>query len=160
MSPRSHAADPWSSTLASWHGERHYHRRSGPAGRFDHEVDTMDEQAVRARAQAMCDALAAGDVERATADFSPELRRNLGEVLALMPLPANEVVIDSIEHGGSGYNVVLRIAGEVDEVQLQTRWKDRDGEPRMVEASHLASTAIAPADDATDEIGDEPGEGA
>jgi hypothetical protein len=120
----------------------------------------MDEQAVRARAQAMCDALAAGDVERATADFSPELRRNLGEVLALMPLPANEVVIDSIEHGGSGYNVVIRIAGEVDEVQLQTRWKDRDGEPKMVEASHLASTAIAPADDAIDELGDDSREGA
>ena len=108
----------------------------------------MDEQAVRARAQAVCDALAAGDIGRATEHFSPELQRNLGEVLALMPLPANEVVIDSIGHGGSGYNVVIRMAGEVDEVLLQTRWKDRDGEPRMVEASHLASTPVAPADDA------------
>ena len=50
----------------------------------------MDEQAVRARAQIMCDALAAGDIDRATGDFSPELRRNLGEVLAL---PVSE-------HGG------------------------------------------------------------
>ena len=114
----------------------------------------MDEPAVRARAQAVCDALAAGDVERATGDFSPELLRNLGEVLALMPLPANEVVIESVEHSGSGYNVVIRIAGEVDQVQIQTRWKDRDGEPRMVEASHLSSTQIAPAD-TTDESTDE-----
>jgi hypothetical protein len=110
----------------------------------------MDEQAVRARAQAVCDALAAGDIERARVHFSPELQRNLGEVLALMPLPANEVVVESIAHGGSGYNVVIRMAGEVDEVLLQTRWKDRDGEPRMVEASHLASTPVAPADDATE----------
>ncbi|HEX2753959.1 MAG TPA: hypothetical protein VHM48_00760 [Candidatus Limnocylindrales bacterium] len=120
----------------------------------------MDEPAVRARAQAVCDALAAGDIDRATGDFSPELRRNLGEVLALMPLPANEVEIDSIEHSGSGYNVVLRMAGEVDEVLIQTRWKDRDGEPRMVEASHLASTPIATDDDATDEPADAANEGA
>ena len=115
----------------------------------------MDEQAVRAQAEAVCDALAAGDIERATVAFSPELRRNLGEVLALLPLPANEVVIDSIEHGGSGYNVVIRIAGEVDEVLIQTRWKDRDGEPRMVEASHLASTPLAPAGEATDETAED-----
>lgn len=116
-------------------------------------VTVIDEQAVRARAQAMCDALAAGDIERATGDFSPELRRNLGEVLALMPLPANEVVIDSVDHGGSGYNVVIRIGGEVDEVRLQTRWKDRDGEPRVVEVSHLSSTTLVA--EATGEVADE-----
>ena len=117
----------------------------------------MDEQVVRTRAQAMCDGLAAGDIERATSDFSPELRRNLGEVLALMPLPANDVVIESVDHGGSGYNVVIRMTGEVDEVLIQTRWKERDGEPCVVEASHLSSTTLAPADDATDDGTDEPG---
>jgi len=117
----------------------------------------MDEEAVRARAQAVCDALAAGDIERASEDFSVELRRNLGEVLALMPLPANEVEIDSVERSGPGFNVVIRIAGELDEVLVQTRWKDRDGEPRMVEASHLASTPVTPADGGTDEPGDDAG---
>jgi len=120
----------------------------------------MDDEAVRARAQAVCAALAAGDVERASRDFSPELQRNLGEVLALLPLPANEAEIDSIERGGSGFNVVLRIAGEIDEVLIQTRWKDRDGEPRMVEASHLASTVIAPAAAEDDELADGAGDGA
>ena len=120
----------------------------------------MDEQVVRTRAQAMCDALAAGDIERATADFSPELRRNLGEVLALMPLPANDVVIESIDHGGAGYNVVVRMTGEVDEVLIQTRWKEREGEPRVVEASHLSSIALAPADDASGEETDGPDDGA
>ena len=115
----------------------------------------MDDQAVRARAQAVCDALAAGDIEAALGDFSPELQRNLGEVLALMPLPANDVEIESVEHGGSGYNVVIRIAGEVDEVSIQTRWKERDGQPKMVEVSHLASTPIAPAAVAADESADE-----
>jgi hypothetical protein len=50
------------------------------------------------------------------------------------------------------------MAGEVDEVLLQTRWKERDGEPRMVEASHLSSSAIAPVEDETAEAFDEPSE--
>lgn len=103
----------------------------------------MDEQAVREHAQAFCDALVAGDIERATEDFSPELRRNLGEVLALLPLPSNEATIESVEHGGSGYNVVIRLAGEIDAVLFQTRWKERDGRPTIVEASHLSTTALA-----------------
>jgi hypothetical protein len=107
----------------------------------------MDEQAVREHARAFCDAIVAGDVERATADFSNELRRNLGEVLAMLPLPANEATVESVEHGGSGYNVVVRLAGENDEVMIQTRWKDRDGQPTVVEASHLSKTTIPQADE-------------
>jgi hypothetical protein len=110
-------------------------------------VAAMDEPAVRERAQAFCDALLAGDVDRAIESFSPELRGNLGEVLALLPLPANDVAIESIEHGGSGYNVVLRLSGETDEDRVQTRWKDRDGQPTIVEASHLSRTALAAAEE-------------
>lgn len=100
----------------------------------------MDEQAVRDHARAFCDALVAGDIDRATADFSQELRRNLGEVLAMLPLPANEATVESVDHGGAGYNVVIRLAGEIDEVVIQTRWKDRDGQPTIVEASHVSKT--------------------
>jgi hypothetical protein len=46
----------------------------------------------------------------------------------------------SVDRGGSGCNVVLRLLGETDEVVLQTRWKDRDGEPTLVEASHVSRT--------------------
>jgi hypothetical protein len=101
----------------------------------------MDEQAVRDRAGAMCDALVAGDVGRATQDFSHELRRNLGEVLNLLPLPAREANVESVDQGGAGYNVVIRIVGESEEVAVQTRWKDRDGQPTVVEAGHLSRTA-------------------
>jgi hypothetical protein len=103
----------------------------------------VDPDAIRARATAMCDALVAGDVELATQDFSPELHRNLGEVLSLLPLPASEAVVESVERGGSGLVVILRIVGETDEATIQTRWKDRDGRPMVVEASHLSRTARA-----------------
>jgi hypothetical protein len=103
----------------------------------------MDEQAVRARAQGVCDALVAGDIDRATEDFSDELRRNLGEVIALLPLPSSEATVESVAHGGAGYNVVLRLVGETEEVLIQFRWKDRDGQPTIVEASHLSKTVVA-----------------
>ena len=109
----------------------------------------MDEQAVRDRAQALCDALVAGDVDRAIQDFSVELRRNLGEVIALLPLPSSVATVESVEHGGTGYNVVLLLVGENEEVRIQTRWKERDGRPTVIEAGHLSKTVRAA----------EPGEG-
>jgi hypothetical protein len=100
----------------------------------------MDEQAVREHARALCEKLVAGDIDRAIEQFSPELRRNLGEVVALLPLPASEVTVESVEQGGAGYNVVIRLVGETEEVLIQTRWKDRDGTPTVVEAGHLSRT--------------------
>jgi hypothetical protein len=103
----------------------------------------LTEDEIRTHAEAFGDALVAGDVDRAIADFSDELKRNLGEVLALLPLPATEATVESVERGGAGFNVVLRLVGESDEVQVQTRWKDRNGEAKVVEASHLSRTARA-----------------
>ena len=109
----------------------------------------MDEQAVREHAQALCDALVAGDVDRAIEVFSKELRQNLGEVIQLLPLPASEATVESVEHGGAGYNVVIRLVGETEEVLIQTRWKDRDGQPTVVEAGHLSRTdrVVEPVED-------------
>ena len=103
----------------------------------------MDEDRVRASAQAVGDALVAGNIEGAIEHLSEELRRNLGEVVAMLPLPATEATVESIERGGSSVVVVVRVVSETDEVQLQTRWKDRDGEPRIVEVSHLSRTERA-----------------
>jgi len=112
----------------------------------------LDEPAVRDAGQAFCDALATGDVDRAMDSFSQELRRNPGEVLALLPLPANEAAIESVERNGPGYIVVLRLTGEANEDLVRTRWKDRDGRPTIVEVSHLSRTEReAPAE----ELGEE-----
>jgi hypothetical protein len=121
----------------------------------------LTEDEVREHAMAFGDALVAGEVDRAIQDLSDELRRNLGEVLALLPLPAKEATVESIDHSGSGYNVVLRLVGDTTEVQIQTRWKERDGRPRIVEASHLSRTATAEPVGADDESAlAEPGSGA
>ena len=106
----------------------------------------MDEEMIRGHAQSMCDALVAGDIDKATADFSKELRQHLGEVLSLLPLPSTAATVQSVAHGGSGFDVVLRLVGESEEVLVQTRWKDREGKPTVVEASHLSRTATPAAE--------------
>ena len=106
----------------------------------------MDEQAVRDHALTLCDALVAGDIGAATQDFSAELRHNLGEVVALLPLPATEATVDSVAHSPSGFTVVIRIVGDAQQVMLHTRWKDRDGHPTLVEVSHLSQAEMAPAE--------------
>ena len=116
----------------------------------------MEEPAVRDRAEAFCTALVAGDVGQATLHFSQELKRNLGEVVALLPLPALAATIDSIERAGAGFTVAVRVIGESEEVILQTRWKERDDGPTLIELSHLSKTEVsAPA--SADEPGSEPG---
>src|SRR5450759_2104356 len=45
------------------------------------EGQPMEEHDVRERAEDLCVALVAGDIGRATEDFSKELRQHLGEVL-------------------------------------------------------------------------------
>jgi hypothetical protein len=115
----------------------------------------MEPDSIGERARALADALVAGNVELATQDFSPELRRNLGEVLAMLPLPVSEASVESVERGGSGFVVVLRLVGETDEVVIQTRWKDRDGRPTVVEASHLSQSAREAAGDEIAEPGGE-----
>lgn len=115
----------------------------------------MDEAAVRSSVQAVSDALVAGDMDTVLGYLSDELKRNPGEVIAMLPLPATEASVVSLERATSAIVVVLRLVGETSEVELQTRWKDRDEGPRIVEVSHLSATerepaAEAGADDETD----------
>ena len=116
----------------------------------------MDEQTLRAQAEAFGQALVDGDIDRAIGDLSPELRRNPGEVVALLPLPVSDVAVESIEHSGSGENVVLRLMGESEEASILTRWKDRDGEPTIIEVSHLSTTQMAADEDLADETTEAP----
>jgi hypothetical protein len=109
----------------------------------------MQDDDVRSSAQEVADALVAGDVDSAIEQLSDELRRNLGEVVAMLPLPATEATITSLERGASAVVVVVRVSNETQEVELQTRWKERDGVPKIVEISHLSRVerTVTPSED-------------
>jgi hypothetical protein len=108
----------------------------------------MDEQAVREHAQATCDALLAGDIGKAAEQMSKELRSNLGPIVAMLPMPMTEASIESIESTPTGYKAVLHLVGEGDTLRLETRWKDRDGQPTIVEASRAHEEPVVPDIDA------------
>jgi hypothetical protein len=124
----------------------------------------MTEEEVRDRARAVCDALIAGDVGRIIDMLSDELRRSPGETVALLPLPARKAVVASVESagGGAAYVAVLEVTSEAEHLELQTRWKDRGGETRIVEVSHRSRRAIEAEAEAAaaGELGEESGEGA
>jgi hypothetical protein len=113
----------------------------------------MEELDIRNRTEAVCAALVQGDMGRATTDFSNELRRHLGEVLALLPLPLSEATIESIDaaSGAAAETVVVRLVGATDTVMVQFRWKDRDGQPTIVEVSHLSRIDTEPDVDVADD---------
>jgi hypothetical protein len=96
----------------------------------------MDEQSIRKQAQDYADALRAGDIGQAAKAMSPELQRNMGSVVAMLPLPLTEATVESVEMTGKGYLAVLHLVGDEGAIRLETRWKERDGQPTIVEASH------------------------
>jgi hypothetical protein len=107
----------------------------------------MDEQTVREHAQAHCRALVSGDIGKASQDMSRELQQNLGPLVAMLPLPLTSATIESVEMTGTAYRAVLHLVGDEGEIRLETRWKERDGKPTIVEASRVAEAAPAPLED-------------
>lgn len=111
----------------------------------------MDAQTVRAHADAQCAALLAGDIDTAFKDLSSQLRSNMGEVIAQIPLPVTEATVESVDLAGAGFLAVMHLVGENGEIRLHTRWKDRDGEPTIVEVSHIVDTPPPTIDEATED---------
>jgi hypothetical protein len=99
-----------------------------------------------------------GDIGQAADHMSRELRANLGPVVALLPLPLAESTIASVETTGSGHRVVLSLVGEGETVQLETRWKEREGQPTVVEASRVHEEPVReiPTDGGAESPPDEP----
>jgi hypothetical protein len=104
----------------------------------------MDEQSVREHAQAHCDALLSGDIGLAAKEMSRELQSSLGPFVAMLPLPLTAASVESVEMAGKAYRAVLNLVGDSGTIRLETRWKDRDGRPTIVEASHIPEAPPPP----------------
>jgi hypothetical protein len=104
----------------------------------------MDAEEVRQHAQSYCDALLAGDIDKAVEELSQELHQHIGELISQIPLPLTAATVESVEVGGKGYIANLELIGESGTVKVLTRWKDRDGTPTLVEASHVTEKPPEP----------------
>jgi hypothetical protein len=104
----------------------------------------MDAEEVRSHAQAYCDALLAGNIDQAIEELSKELHQHVGELISQIPLPLTEAEVESVEQGAHAVVAVLRLVGENDTVKVETRWKERDGKPTIVEASHVVEKPVVP----------------
>jgi hypothetical protein len=62
----------------------------------------------------------------------------------MLPMPMTEASIESVESTPTDYKVVLHLVGEGDTLRLETRWKDRDGQPTIVEASRVHMGPLEP----------------
>jgi hypothetical protein len=114
----------------------------------------MDEQSVREQAHAHCEALLSGDIGQASQSMSRELQANLGQFVAMLPLPLTSATIESVEMTGKAYRAVLHLVGDEGEIRLETRWKERDGQPTMIEASHMPEApAVVPLEEGEEEAG-------
>ncbi len=68
-----------------------------------------------------------------------------------LPLPLTAAAVESVDVAGSGYVATLHLTGETDDIRIETRWKDRDGRPTMVEARDVVErTALPPAEEGTE----------
>src|SRR5687767_7877130 len=104
----------------------------------------MDVETVRQHADAYRAALLAGDIGRASEEFSQQLKQNIGEVVSQLPLPLTQAAGESDDVAGSVDGADPHLTGETDEIRIETRWTDRDRRPQMVEASHVIDRVAAP----------------
>ena len=66
----------------------------------------------------------------------------------MLPLPLTAATVEAVDVTGSGYLAVLHLVGDEGAIRLETRWKERNGRPTIVEASHQPEAPPPPPADA------------
>jgi hypothetical protein len=93
----------------------------------------MDEDVVRSHVQAHGEAMVAGDLRRAGADLTESGRAGAGTVMAALPKAIESAELVSLEPAGDCYLARIRYRGEGRQVEVRSRWEERDGRPMITE---------------------------
>ena len=96
----------------------------------------MDEQAVRAEAQAHADATVAGDFKTAGSSLTEEAMAQAGDVMKQMPRNLSSGEVGEITQEGDAFTVLIAYSGTDKEgtpgsATVESRWEDRDGAPKL-----------------------------
>lgn len=92
----------------------------------------MDAEVIRQRAEAHGRAVVSGDLRTAGADLAAEAREAAGTVMGALPKSLDSAEIVNVEDHGDEALSYARYSGEGREVSVESRWAERDGQPKIV----------------------------
>lgn len=93
----------------------------------------MDESAVRSSAQQHAEATVAGDLKVAGSTLDKSAYGAAGEVMKKMPQKLTGCEIVETRADGDDYVVTIRYDGDGSSTTVESRWAERDGEPKIVD---------------------------
>jgi hypothetical protein len=94
----------------------------------------MDAEAVRRNAEEHGRAVVEGDLKRAARTVDQPFLPAAGKVVEQLPSPLRSVDVETIEPADGYATVRIRYSGEIDSALVESRWEERDGEPKLVDA--------------------------
>lgn len=97
----------------------------------------MDENTLRARAEAHGRATVAGDLKAAGSDLDPSAYGAAGEVMKKLPEDLTGCEVTSIEDEGERAVVTIRYTGSGGSADVTSTWAERDGEVKIVDLKVL-----------------------
>ncbi len=92
----------------------------------------MDEAMVREAAETHAQATVERDYETAGCYLTEGMRASAGEVMREMPRPLTSAEVVSVEAGSDPVTCLIRYAGDEAETIVASRWREIEGEPRIV----------------------------
>jgi hypothetical protein len=92
----------------------------------------MDEQRVREDAEAHGNAVVRNDLRTAGSYLSPEAMKAAQAVMGELPLPLQSAEVSEVTSDGAAVVAQIRYAGESGQKVVESRWEDRDGDPKIV----------------------------
>lgn len=93
----------------------------------------MDENTIRQRAREHGEATVAGDLKRAGADLDKSAYSAAGEVMKQMPDDLSSCEVASVREDGEEWVAAIRYRGASDSTTVESRWAERDGNPKIVD---------------------------
>jgi ketosteroid isomerase-like protein len=92
----------------------------------------MDEATIRDHVQKHADAVANGDIEAVTEDFTESMRPQVPQLAGALPNPVASAEVLSVEPGDPTIAQIKYTGQSGDTTTIRSEWQDEDGRPRIV----------------------------
>ncbi len=93
----------------------------------------MDQSAVRQHAQTHGQAVVDNDLNKAGGDLTDDVRAYVADIMKQLPRPVTAAEVVDVAEAGDACTAQIRYSGDDKTVDVQSRWQDVEGRPRIVE---------------------------